>query len=108
MNTKILFWILIFLGVALEIIGDVFFKKWVVENKSSWLLVGFAIYAVGALFWALSLRYEMLSKAISIFTILNLVIVALIGIVFFKEDVSIIGKIGILLGLVSIAMIELG
>ncbi len=98
----------ILLGVGLEIIGDVFFKKWVVENKSSWLWIGFGIYTIGALFWALSLRYEMLSKAISIFTILNLVIVAFIGIVFFKEDISIIGKTGILLGLVSIAMIEFG
>lgn len=99
---------LTFLGVGFEIAGDVFFKKWTVENKPLLIWIGFAIYSVGALFWAFSLKYEMLSKAISIFTILNLVIVALIGVVFFKENISIVAKIGIILGIISIVLIERG
>lgn len=78
------------------------------ENKPILLWAGFIIYAIGALFWAFSLKYEMLSKAISIFTILNLVIVALIGIIFFKENISIIGKMGIFLWIISIILIERG
>jgi len=108
MNIKILFWVFMFLGVGMEIVGDVFFKKWAIENRSFLFWLGFAIYAVGALFWALSLKYEMLSKAISIFTILNLVIVVLIGIIFFKEDVSLTSKIGIVLGIISVILIERG
>jgi multidrug transporter EmrE-like cation transporter len=106
--TKILFWTFTLLGVALEIAGDIFFKKWVIGNRPLLLWIGFAIYTIGALFWALSLKYEMLSKAISIFTILNLVIVVVIGVVFFKENLSIASKLGILLGLISIALIEWG
>ena len=108
MHIKLLFWIFTLLGVSLEITGDVFFKTWVVGNKPLLMWVGFVIYAIGALFWALSLRYEMLSKAISIFTILNLVIVVLIGVIFFKENISIISKIGIVLGIISIMLIERG
>lgn len=108
MSTKILFWTFTLLGVALEIAGDVFFKKWIVLNRPLLLWVGFGIYTIGALFWALSLKYEMLSKAISVFTILNLVIVVVIGVVFFKENISIVSKLGILLGIISIALIELG
>ena len=96
------------LGVFFEIVGDVFFKRWALENKTSMLWVGFAIYTIGALFWAWSLKYEMLSKAISIFTILNLIIVVGVGVVFFKENISLLAKTGILLGIISIMLIELG
>jgi small multidrug resistance pump len=108
MITKVLFWTFLLLGVTLEITGDVFFKKWTIENKSLLLWAGFAFYAIGALFWAFTLKYEMLSKAISVFTILNLVIVALIGVLFFKENISTVSKIGVFLGVVSIILIELG
>lgn len=108
MPLKILFWIFIILGVGLEIVGDFFFKKSAVENKSIFLWVGFAIYLIGTLFWALSLKYELLSKAISVFTILNLVIISLIGVIFFKENLSLMAKVGILLGIISIVLIERG
>ncbi len=108
MYLKLTFWILILLGTALEIAGDIFFKKWALEHRPMLLAFGLFIYAIGSLFWALSLRYEVLSKAISIFTILNLVIVAFVGVIFFQEHISTVSKIGILLGLVSIALIELG
>jgi len=108
MSTKILFWVFVFLGVVLEIVGDVFFKKWVTENRAMLFLVGFVVYAIGTLFWASSLKYEMLSKAISVFTILNLIAVVLVGVIFFKENISVVSKLGILLGVVSIFLIELG
>jgi len=108
MSTKILFWLFTLLGVSLEIVGDVFFKKWTVEHRPLLMWGGFIIYSIGALFWAFSLKYEMLSKAISIFTILNLVIVSLIGIIFFKENISVMAKFGIVLGIISIVLIERG
>ncbi|MDP1834095.1 MAG: SMR family transporter [Candidatus Moranbacteria bacterium] len=108
MSAKILFWVFVLFGAGFEIVGDVFFKKWTVENKPLLMWAGFIIYSIGTLFWAFSLKYETLSKAISIFTILNLVIVALIGIIFFKENISVISKIGIVLGIISIVLIERG
>ncbi len=108
MSSKILFWILVSLGVIFEIIGDVFFKKWAINSKPTIMWIGFIIYIIGGLFWAYSLKYEMLSRAVSIFTILNLIIVSLVGIIFFKENVSVITKFGIILGIISIALIEQG
>jgi small multidrug resistance pump len=108
MSLKTLFWLFISLGVGSEIVGDFFFKKSALTNKSFFLWLGFAIYLIGTLFWALSLKYEMLSKAISIFSVLNLIIISLIGMIFFKEHLSIISKIGILLGIISIVLIERG
>jgi len=107
MNAKLLFWIFVILGVSLEIAGDIYFKKWVAEHRNLFLLVGFGIYALGAIFWALSLKYELLSRAISVFTVLNLIIIALVGVLFFDEKLSSVNKLGIGLGILSILLIEI-
>ena len=103
---KFIFFGLIALAVALEVVGDVFFKKWSIDNKNILLYVGLLIYFISTIFWAISLKYEYLSKAISVFTVLNLVIVVLVGVLYFKEDLSLINKVGIGLGILSVILIE--
>jgi multidrug transporter EmrE-like cation transporter len=107
MALKIAFFALIFLAVALEIGGDIFFKKWSLANSNTMLYIGLTVYFLGSIFWALSLKYETLSKAISVFTILNLVIVAAVGVLYFKEDLTVINKLGIALGILSIILVEM-
>ena len=103
---KSIFFGLIALAVALEVVGDIFFKKWYIDNKNILLYVGLLIYFVGTIFWAISLKYEPMSKAISVFTILNLVIIVFVGVIYFKENLSPINKVGIVLGILSIILIE--
>ena len=103
---KLIFLGLIALAVALEVIGDVLFKKWAIDSKNVMIISGLLIYFIGTIFWAISLKYEYLSKAISIFTVLNLVVIALVGMLYFKEDLSLINKIGIVLGISSVILIE--
>ena len=98
---------MVILAVALEVAGDIFFKKWAIESKGVLLYIGLLIYFIGTIFWAISLRYEYFSKAISVFTVLNLVIVSVVGILYFKEDLSLINKIGIGFGILSIVLIEI-
>jgi len=102
---KLTFFCLIVLAVAFEVAGDIFFKKWSVESKNLLLYVGLFVYFIGSVFWAVSLKYEHLSKAISVFTVLNLIIVVLVGVLYFKEDLSFINRIGIGLGVLSIILI---
>ena len=104
---KFIFFGLIVLAVALEVVGDIFFKKWSIDGKNVLLYVGLLIYFIGTIFWAISLKYEYLSKAISVFTVLNLIIVVLVGVLYFKEDLSLINKIGIGLGILSVILIEI-
>lgn len=106
-SLKFIFLSLIILAVILEVIADIFLKKWALGNKNILLIIGLVIYFIGTVFWAVSLKYEFLSKAISIFTILNLIIVVLVGIIYFKEDLSLINKIGIIIGIISVILIEL-
>ena len=107
MIAKYIFLILITLAVALEVAADVLFKKWSLGSKSYLLIIGLVIYIVGTTFWAYSLKYGHLSKAISIFAILNLIILVLIGVFVFKEDLSLTNKIGIILGIIGIILIEI-
>ena len=81
---KYIFLLLITLAVALEVFADVLFKKWAIENKNYLLAIGLIVYMVGTTFWAYSLRYGHLSRAISIFAVLNLIILVSVGIIFFK------------------------
>jgi len=104
---KLTFFALLLAAVALEVIGDIFFKKWALENKNTLLVLGLIIYFLGTIFWAISLKYEFLSKAISVFTILNLIIVVSVGVILFKENLSLINKIGIGFGIISVILIEL-
>jgi|SRR3989344_6426650 len=104
---KFIFLVLIALAVSLEVVGDILFKKWSLDSRNVFLYVGLLIYFTGTIFWAVSLKYEYLSKAISVFTVFNLIIVVLVGVLYFKEDLSLINKVGIGLGILSVILIEI-
>ena len=106
-NFKLLFFGLLLLAVILEVGADILFKKWSLDKKNILLVIGLALYFIGTIFWAYSLRYDFLSKAVSIFTIVNLILVVLVGVFVFKEDLSLVNKIGIVLGIISVVLIQL-
>ncbi len=69
-------------------------------------MAGLLFYLFASIFWAFSLKYEFLSKAISVFTVLNFIMIVLVGAIIFKENLSLINKIGILLVIISIILIQ--
>ncbi len=91
-------WVLILLGAALEVAGDVFLKK------QQWAL-GLAIYFLGSCFWALSLKETELSRAIVLFTVVNLLMVVGIGVGYFDETLSVKQIIGVVFALRSLILI---
>ena len=107
MNERLIALTLIFVAVIIEVGADILLKKWSLDNKKILLCIGLGVYLIGTIFWAFSLKYDYLSKAISIFTILNLVIITLVGVFVFKENVSIINKVGIALGMISVILMEM-
>lgn len=100
------FLLIVLAAVVLEVIADILFKKWSLGGKGVFIAAGMVLYTLGTVIWAYSLKFEMLSKAISVFTILNLVLVAVAGLVIFKEDLSLTNKIGFALGLAGVILIE--
>jgi drug/metabolite transporter (DMT)-like permease len=106
LSSKFIFLLAVLFGVSLEVLGDYFIKRWAVEDQSLFAILGLVIYFIGSLGWMLSLKYESLSKAATIFMILNLLAIVFIGVVFFKEHLTWLQRIGIAFGIMSIALIE--
>ncbi|MDO8620491.1 MAG: SMR family transporter [bacterium] len=100
------FLVLILLAVVFEAVADISFKYAHLANKQMWLWLGVGLYTVGTVIWAFSLRYEYLSKAISIFTVLNLIAVILVGVLFFHENLSLLNKFGIGLGILAVILMQ--
>ncbi len=104
---KYTFLALLVSGVILEVVADIFLKKWSIENKNLLMALGLVLYLASTVAWAYSLKFGFLSKGVAIFTILNLILVVLAGVFMFDEHLTLVNKIGIGLGIVSIILIEL-
>lgn len=106
MAPKLLFWVCIVSAVLFEALGDIFFKSWAGAHRIWLLVAGLTVYFIGTVFWAVSLKYEGLARAITLFSVVNLVIIVLVGVVFFNEELTSLHKLGIALGIVSVALLE--
>lgn len=106
MSPKVIFIILSLIAVLLEATADVFMKKWSLGNPAKFAVIGLAIYFISSLFWMWGLKYETLSKAVVLFTILNIVIVVIAGTIFFNETLTLRTKVGIIVALVAIVLLE--
>ena len=106
MNLKVIFLILIVTASVLEVIADLFLKKWSMNGRNWIFVLGIVIYLVATFFWAFSLKYELMSRAITVFFVLNMILVVLAGVLIFGEKLSIVNKLGILLGIVSLVLVE--
>jgi small multidrug resistance pump len=107
LSPKTIFFILLGSAILLEVIGDIFFKKYALDSKKTIIIIGLIFYFLGSLLWAISLKYETLSKAGTIFMVMNIILITLVGTLYFKEDLSLMNKLGIVLGALSIILIEL-
>lgn len=106
-KTKIIFLILVFLAAVFEAGWDIILKKWALDSKSYFFIIGITIYFIATVIWAFSLKYEFLSKAISMVTIINSILVIMVGVLYFKEQLSTVNKFWILLWIISIVLLEL-
>ncbi len=97
---------LISIAVFFEVVADIAFKQWTKQAHLSLFTIGMLLYIVGTAFWAYSLRHELLSRAITVFTVTNLIAVVLVGVLIFNERLTIYNKIGIGLGIMSIIFVE--
>ncbi len=99
--------ILIIIGASIEVFADIFFKIWNDKGGYHFIFAGIILYLIGTMCWVISLRYETFTKSGVIFLLLNIILLSLTGLLFFKDELSIINKVGILLGIVSIIMVEI-
>jgi len=91
----------------LEIIADILFKEWAIHAKKIPLFSGIILYVLATFAWAFSLKYQGLVRAVLIFGIITATVAILIGIFIYKEQASPLNILGIILGIISIILLEI-
>lgn len=96
----------LFLLVTFELIADVLAKQWSLNRKLLLAIGALFSYMVANTFWLFALKNGSgLARGAVIFSVASGIIAVGLGILFYKEQVSKIQFFGILLGLVSIALL---
>lgn len=94
------------LVIIFEIIADVMSKEWSLNNRFWFLAGGTGFYLASNLAWLFSLKYGSgLARGVSIFSVVTLLLAIVIGIGFYKEEITRLQGVGIALGLLSLIMI---
>ena len=99
---------LLLVGGAVLTLGDIIMKKWVVGGGNLLYLSGMAIYLLGLVFLVETFKYKNIAVASTIFVIFNVIILALVSWVYYKETLSIIQIIGIVMGIAAVIILEIG
>ncbi len=104
---KYFFIFLVIIVSIFEVVGDILFKEWTIKNDKFYLIIGIIAYLIATTFWAFSLKFQNLSKAVVIFGVLTIIIGVLVGVFIYKEELTTLNIIGVVLGLASIALLEI-
>lgn len=92
--------------VILEAVADIVSKTW--QIKGLWYLAALALftYLLANTFWLIALKNGAgLAKGAVLFSILSAILAIIIGVVLYKEEITNIQLIGLILGSIAIGLI---
>jgi drug/metabolite transporter (DMT)-like permease len=89
-----------------NVVADILAKEWSVRPRVLTLVASFAAYSLAAAAWFLCLRSGSgLARGISIVAVTTAIIAVLVGVFFYKEEVSMPQAAGMVLGGLSLILI---
>lgn len=103
---KFYFYMFMTITLIFDVLGDFFAKKWSIDNHYVSLVLLIFFYATSGVLWGLSLKHAELSKGTLIINLLNVLIMIIIGVALYKEDLTLQNKIGLVLGIISLWMVN--
>lgn len=98
----------IVLLASIGVLGDYFIKLSGSEMRHinyTYFLIGMIIYALTAFGWFYAMRHVKLSTLGIFYSITTVVLLVFVGVVLFKENLSIYEIIGVILGIISIIIL---
>lgn len=99
--------VLLLAGGVILTVGDLIMKKWVVTNSGFLYFVGLAVYLLGLVFLVESFKYKNIAVVSTVFVILNIIFLASVSWVYYKETLSLLQIIGIAMGIASVIILEI-
>lgn len=89
------------------ITGDYFAKYWSINQKTIFFIISFSVYAIAGIFYIPTLLREGLVITSIIWSVLCAAGFIVVGLLIFKESLSVFQTIGIVLGVLSIIILSL-
>lgn len=99
--------ILLSVGGLIVTVGDILMKKWVASNNWYFFIGGLLVWLFGNSFLAFSFKTENIAVASVIFIVFNIVTLALVSWLYFKEPLSTYQIIGIIFSLIAVSFLEI-
>ena len=103
MNPALIFMVLV---VVLESFSDILAKEWSLKSNNWMVAVALSGYLVTNIFWLYALKNGIgLTRGAVIFSVGSAILGVLIGILFYKETLTSLQTVGVMLGLMGAIMI---
>lgn len=103
---KTIFYVFMIVTLLLDILGDFYAKKWSIDNKFFSIILLVLFYSTSGLMWGISLKNGDLARATLIINILNVLAMVAIGIFLYGENLNTQNKFGLVLGILSLYLIN--
>lgn len=94
-----------FIGSLVSLIGDVFLKKAATKNNFAFLVLGIVIYSISSLVWFYLYKSNKFAIVTVVYSIITILLSVGIGFYYFKEKLSNIEIIGIVLAVFSLILL---
>jgi multidrug transporter EmrE-like cation transporter len=95
--------------VIFELVADILAKQFAISGSFLLAVGAIACFVVANVSWLMSLRAGAeLSKGIVIFAVLTSIGAVLIGLLFYHEELSTYGLLGLAVGILAIALLSVG
>lgn len=100
-------WIIpISLLVIGEAFADIYTKKFSINNKWQIAVIALIFYSLANVFWLIAIKYGAgLARGGIIFSVACVLLALIIGLGVYKEHLSTAGWIGIIFGIISLALL---
>jgi multidrug transporter EmrE-like cation transporter len=99
--------VLLFLGGIALTVGDIFMKKWSITDMTTWLIAGFSTWMIGLCFLAATFRQMNIAIASVILVFVNVASLSVAEQFWFDNPITATKLCGLVLGLLSICILEL-
>ena len=92
-------------GGILLTFGDIFMKAWAISDRKINYLIGVAFWIGGSLFLAWTYKFKNMATATMFYIIINILTLAIVSWIYFKEPLTLKQVVGILIGLFAISLV---
>ena len=100
-------WLLpLLLLIFFEALADILAKTWSLHSVTWYAVAALLAYLIGNSFWLIALKNGSgLARGAAIFSVASAILAIILGIVLYKESVTRLQIAGMILGIISIALI---